>query len=294
MKRQKERYKIQAEDENDAPASHEYGSRAPNNRYNDNIGVDYDATGDKNFDNKSITNDESDSGCDFDGAGDRSCLNNKFHPKGNLLHWLSDPYSERTNNGRIEEDRFENSSTSHRVGNGEGDIAAESFDMCQNFPRGQKAELLNNKDEKGCDLSDEKEDNPNSPNHIQNSSNEMEINQYSRNVTVKKANKLLKSMQRSVSKRMMIGLTSIYRKVRYTLTSYDRMKNDLNGKNALPSHSSLRQFVFPYLMTNNFVQSRIEYFSCKLGAQSNDETDHEALTQRCTLVLPEPGRRWIL
>ncbi|MEM1283340.1 MAG: hypothetical protein AAGG81_07285 [Chlamydiota bacterium] len=75
---------------------------------------------------------------------------------------------------------------------------------------------------------------------------------------IKYAQQFLNILQKKFSKRMMLGLISLYGKVRMTLQQYEHMGvvlEDLECNDSLPSHSTIRQSFLPYLVNDILVRS---------------------------------------
>ena len=79
------------------------------------------------------------------------------------------------------------------------------------------------------------------------------------------AAKLLKSLTRQFCKGSLIAIITLYGKTRLTLENYEHMAACMKENSPLPSSTTMRRRVFPYLLDNLFVPSSIVQLSRKDG-----------------------------
>lgn len=89
------------------------------------------------------------------------------------------------------------------------------------------------------------------------------------------ASDVVATTKKKLKRLCFLGILSLYGKTRFTLDSYDHlvtMMRDKDTGQSIPSASTMRQRVFPYLVQNLFTQSAIHKFTFKDGAVPPDNT----------------------
>ena len=101
---------------------------------------------------------------------------------------------------------------------------------------------------------------------------------------------ILSSLRKLMSRETFLGAISIYGKARYTLDNYEHLVSmmlDGDTGTALPSASTMRKFVFPRLVKDNFVESSIETFPFKSNYCTRSRKSKTSNKQsECVVVRP--------
>lgn len=90
------------------------------------------------------------------------------------------------------------------------------------------------------------------------------------------ASRLYRQVSRKLSKSSMKGILSLYGKSRFTLLQYDHMVDMIKEHETLPSSSTLRRRLFPYLVKKHFVHSKIVTCETKSGQIGTIEQEAES------------------
>ena len=109
-----------------------------------------------------------------------------------------------------------------------------------------------------------------------------------------KARNVVDYIKHNLKRETFMGIISLYGKTRYTLDNYDHLVAMMKDKQqgvCLPSASSMRQHIFPYLVSNLFVHSTVKAFKFKKGYQLQPRSDEsmkksEKRKNEAVVVLP--------
>ena len=116
-------------------------------------------------------------------------------------------------------------------------------------------------------------------------------------VNIARGYAVLKRLKKYMTRNVFLSILTLYGKSRYTLAAYDHhvvMMKDRREGRPLPSSSTMRHRVLPYLLSNIFVPSTIRSFKVKDGHASSisrangisSTTSVSKHSSECVVVLP--------
>ena len=95
--------------------------------------------------------------------------------------------------------------------------------------------------------------------------------------------RLVADLKSFMKRTAFLAIISLYEKVRYTLDHYDHLvalMKDGGSVNVLPSSTTMRQKIFPSLLSRFFVPSTIESFSSKKGVCNHIKRNDSTITSQ--------------